>query len=132
MAGLIDALAADGESPRRLLNARTGRVVATHVVPAFDSRSRRRGLLGYDAMPEGEALVIAPCEAVHTGLMRFPVDLAFITRAGEVLSVRHALRPWRVAASWRAFAVVELAAGALAASDTAPGDALVLSPMDAQ
>ena len=34
-------------------------------------------------------------------------------QSGRVLKVRRAMRPWRMAAAWRAFAVVEMAAGAL-------------------
>jgi uncharacterized membrane protein (UPF0127 family) len=45
--------------------------------------------------------------------MRFAIDVAFVARVGRVLKVRRAMRPWRMAAAWRAFAVVEMAAGAL-------------------
>ena len=45
-------------------------------------------------------------------------------RTGLVLKVREAVPPRRIAVSWRAFAVIELSAGALEASDTKPGDTL--------
>jgi hypothetical protein len=41
-----------------------------------------------------------------------------------------ALRPWRMAAAFRAFAVVELAAGALDAAGTIAGDTLVVVPAE--
>src|SRR4029079_9159640 len=57
-------LAQPGE--HELRNERTGAVVATHLVGAFDSASRRTGLLHHKSFPEGHGLVIAPTNAVHT------------------------------------------------------------------
>jgi hypothetical protein len=47
-----------------------------------------------------------------------------LEKDGLVLKVRQAVPPRRIAVSWRAFAVIELPAGALEASDTKPGDRL--------
>ena len=54
--------------------------------------------------------------------MRFPLDLLFLDRAGTVLKAAPDVRPWRIRGAWRGFAVVELAAGALAASGARRGD----------
>jgi uncharacterized protein len=99
-------------------------VVASHVLTAFDSDARRTGLLKHDHLPEGDALVIAPCNAVHTFFMKFPIDVAFVTRDGRVIKIRSRVAPWRIAASLRAYAVIELAAGTLERTDTARGDRL--------
>ena len=72
----------------RLVNQRNGVIVAEAVVAAFDSASRRRGLLGLDAMPAGQALIIAPSNAIHTWSMRFAIDVAFITRSGRIVKIR--------------------------------------------
>ena len=109
-----------------LWNARTGEQVAGSVVAAFDSSSRRRGLLGRGGLGPGEALILAPCSTIHTAFMRFPLDLLFLDRGGRVLKTSAGVRPWRVRAAWRAFAVVELAAGSLERSGTAPGDVVEL------
>jgi hypothetical protein len=71
-------------------------------------------------LPEGSALIIAPCQAIHTFSMHFSIDVAFVSRDGVVLKVRHAVPPRRIAVSWRAFAVIELPVGALETSDTQP------------
>jgi hypothetical protein len=71
-------------------------------------------------------MVIAPSNAVHTFVMRFPIDLAFVTRDGRVVKTRSGVRPWRVAAAFRAYAVIELPAGTLARCDTVPGDTLAI------
>jgi hypothetical protein len=105
-------------------NQRTRSALATHVLTAFDSRSRRTGLLKHDALPEGHGLVIAPCGGVHTFGMRFSIDIAFVDRNGRVLKTRERVPPWRMAASLRAFATIELPAGTLERTGTAKGDLL--------
>jgi uncharacterized protein len=107
-------------------NLRTDAAVATRLITAFDSDSRRQGLLGRRALAAGEALVLAPCSSVHTAFMRFPIDLVFVSRDGRVLKTAAAVRPWRIRLAWRAFAVVELAEGSLDSSGTTPGDVIVL------
>jgi uncharacterized membrane protein (UPF0127 family) len=108
-----------------LENATTGEVVARHLLTAFDSKDRRQGLLGRDSLPESTAILIAPSNAVHTFFMRFAIDIAFVARDGRVIKVRSSVPPWRIAVAVRAFAVVELAAGALARSRTGRGDTLI-------
>jgi uncharacterized protein len=109
-----------------LWNLRTGQPVADDVVAAFDSRTRRQGLLGRGGLPPGHALILAPCSSVHTAFMRFPLDLIFLDRAGRVLKTSSGVRPWRIRAAWRAFAVVELPAGWLERSGTTHGDVVEL------
>lgn len=108
-------------------NQRNGCVVADRILPAFDSKSRRAGLLRYESFPDGHAMLIAPSNAVHTFFMRFPIDLVFVTRDGRVVKTRACVKPWRIAAALRAYAVIELPAGRLARCDTVPGDTLVIA-----
>ncbi|HKY20073.1 MAG TPA: DUF192 domain-containing protein [Vicinamibacterales bacterium] len=111
---------------RALINHRHGQIVAARLLTAFDSASRKTGLLKHTSMPEDTGLIIAPCNAIHMFFMRFPIDAAFVAKDGRVLKTVHALKPWRIAAAWGAFAVIELAAGALARTDTRPGDVVAL------
>jgi uncharacterized protein len=113
-------------TPHRLINQRNGLIVVERVITAFDSASRRHGLLGLDEMPANQALIIAPSNAVHTWWMRFAIDLAFITKAGRIVKVRSGVPPRRIAVSVAAYAVIEFASGILAARDTAAGDTLLL------
>ena len=108
-----------------LVEAASARVLATHVDVAVDSASRRRGLLGRDGLVDA-ALVIAPCNAVHTFFMRFPIDVLFVTREGRVIRATRRLPAWRMALSPRAFAVIELAAGA--SDGIRAGDQVALRP----
>jgi len=115
-----------------LVNARTGQTVARDVEAALSRATRRRGLLGRDGMPEHAALVIAPCPAVHTIAMRFSLDIVFVDRDGTAVRVVKDLRPWRMAASPTAYAVIEMPAGALGRNDVAPGDRLLLRAIPAR
>jgi hypothetical protein len=107
-----------------LLNTRSKLPVATSLETAFESADRKKGLLGRDGLGPGQAMVIAPTNLVHTFAMRFAIDILFMARDGRVLKVSANVPRRRIAGSLRAFAVIELAAGQAAASDTRAGDIL--------
>jgi len=110
------------------MNDRTRNVVARNVGLATTRVARRRGLLGRDSLGASEGLLLTPCIAVHTAFMRFPIDVIFIDRNGRAVRVVPDVRPWRMTASLRAHAVIELAAGTAAATDIQVGDLLYLAP----
>lgn len=99
-------------------------VLATHVEPAFESAARNRGLLGRTSLPHGHALVIAPCSSIHTFFMKFPIDVIYTRKTGEVMKIRRAVPAWRLSAGIGAFAVVEMAAGSAARAGLRVGDTL--------
>lgn len=72
-------------------------------------------------------MILAPCGAVHTWFMRFPIDILFAARDGRVLKVARAVRPWRIAVAWTAFATVELPVGTIDRSRIKAGDMLLIS-----
>ena len=127
MASFLNPLLRDGSDRYRLVNERTGVLVADRVLTAFDSASRRTGLLHHNALPAGTALIIAPSNAIHTFFMRFAIDVAFVAKDGRIVKIRNAIRPWRMAAAWRAYAAIELPAGTID-SETRTGDRLVVLP----
>jgi uncharacterized protein len=110
-----------------LRNDRTNLTVASSLECAFESATRRKGLLGRTSMPAGAGLIIAPCNSIHTFFMRFAIDVAFVSRDGLVVRVSRVVPAWRIRLALRGFAVVELAAGALERSDTRAGDRLSLA-----
>jgi uncharacterized membrane protein (UPF0127 family) len=124
MKSFLDPLLRKDASNLALTNTRDRQIVARTLIPAFDSASRRRGLLKHDTLPDDTALVIAPTNAIHTFFMRFAIDVAFVSRDGRIVKMRTALPPWRIAAAWRAFAVVELPSGALERAGVQRGDVL--------
>ena len=107
-----------------LRNKRSGRAVASVLETALDSAARKRGLLGRDSLPPGHALIIAPGMLVHTFAMRFSIDILFVARDGQVLKAVPNVPARRIAGAFGSFAVIELAADGLKASDTRAGDIL--------
>jgi len=110
-----------------LMNARTGEMVASAVELADTRATRRRGLLGRDSLDASTALVISPCFSIHTVNMRFAIDVVFVDRQGVVVRMLSDLKPWRLAITPRARAVIEMAAGALRGRDVRVGDRLYLA-----
>src|SRR5262249_61083294 len=79
-----------------------GQVICEGCLVADSAWTRMRGLLGRRGLESGEGLLITPTGSVHTFFMRFPIDVVFLARDGEVLKVARALPPWRMAGARRA------------------------------
>jgi uncharacterized membrane protein (UPF0127 family) len=123
---IFQPLIARPESVHRLVNRSRNLVLAGRVEAAFDSATRRKGLLGRSALPSNIVLAIAPSNAVHTFGMQFPIDVVFIRRDGSVVKRVLNLKARRIAAALRAFAVLEFAAGHPPVAATQVGDRLEL------
>ena len=109
----LKPLLRDPQRQWTLVNADTATRVVSRVVAAVDSASRKKGLLGRTGLDD-EAMVIAPCSAVHTFFMKFAIDVVFTDRNGRVVRVVPAVPPWRITGAWGGFATIELAAGTAA------------------
>ena len=109
----------------RVVNRTREIVLGDRVRTARTFLSRLVGLLGTSAIAEGEGLWIVPCRSVHTLGMRYPIDVAFLDARGVVVGTLEGLPPNRVGRVFRkARGALELRAGTLAATGTAPGDRL--------
>jgi uncharacterized membrane protein (UPF0127 family) len=84
-----------------------------------------RGLLGRRELPNGEGILLKPASSIHMAFMRFPIDAVFLDGDFRVVKVASDLRPWRAAASRKARAVLEIAAGEAARRGLTTGDRLV-------
>jgi uncharacterized protein len=104
----------------------TGQVIATSAEMALTRANRNRGLLGRDHLAPGHALVLAPCFSIHTGFMRFPIDVIFIKRDGRIVKICPAVPAWRMKVGWGAYAAIELPAGTMAQTRLKAGDTLEL------
>ena len=100
--------------------------------------TRLVGLLGKSSLEDGSGLLIRPSSGVHTMWMRFAIDVAFLDRAGTVLSLAHAVAPGRLLwGPWRGLflpwtvQVLELPAGTLAAGGARTGERLRIESRDA-
>jgi len=109
----------------RVTNATRNTVLATRCRVASSLRDRAVGLLTTREVVAGEGLLIERSPSIHMFFMRYPIDVVFVDRAGRVTRTVSRLRPWRVV--WWARGAqdcIELRAGALEGTGTAPGDQL--------
>jgi uncharacterized membrane protein (UPF0127 family) len=124
MAHFLNPLLEKPSAPWRLWNVTRQSWVATELVTAFDSQSRRQGLLSVERLAPGCGLILAPTSAIHTFFMKFAIDVIFVARNGRVLKTVPSMAPQRLSAAWGAFAVVELPPRSLGLSGTSDGDIL--------
>lgn len=108
-----------------IFNQTRGVAVATRARAATTYRQRLLGLMGQRTLDVGESLVIEPCQGVHTGFMRFSIDVFHVSADGRVLRVLSNMKPWRLGPVVRSSRlVVESPAGTALATGTAEGDVL--------
>ena len=69
-------------------------------------------------------MVIAPCEAIHTFGMQFPIDVIFVASDGRIVKIRSNVRARRMTAAIGAFATIEMAAGEAGRHGLTAGDYL--------
>ncbi|MFL5725389.1 MAG: DUF192 domain-containing protein [Chloroflexota bacterium] len=116
-------------------NLTRGRVLAASVEDAADLWGKFMGLMGRPSLAPDAALWLPGSNGIHMMFMRFPIDAVFLGRpsgsddgARPVVAVRQRLPAWRglVPLIRGAHGVLELPAGAIAASGTAVGDLVAL------
>jgi hypothetical protein len=79
-------------------NSDTKTILASKMRVADTHRKRLVGLIGTSAekFQGGQALWIVPSHGVHTFLMRFPIDVVYLTAERRVHHIEENVRPWRV------------------------------------
>lgn len=110
--------------PKLKITNSKGRVLADRADIADTIAKRNTGLLKHLKLDPGEGLLI-PTQAVHTFRMKFPIDIAFLSRKRKVLKIRANMIRGRISMSLLAHSVLELPAGTLAETGTVAGDQLV-------
>lgn len=94
---------------------------------ADTSTKRIKGLLGKSVFKPGSALILKPCQSVHTFFMRFPIDVVFVNAENSIIKTYNNLRPWRMSNFFfSACLCIEFPSGTLIGTDTKVGDILSL------
>ena len=108
----------------RLFNESRGVLLAEKLTVADTFWKRLRGLLGTREWPEGNALLIRPCNSVHMFGMKYRLDVLFVDQKNMVLEAVEALAPGRLKFCLGAKCAVELPEGTLRRTGTCRGDRL--------
>ncbi len=91
-----------------------GIVIAEKVEEAKTFFTRLRGLMFRKKLPSGEALLIKPCDSIHTFGMKFSIDVLFLDSAGRIVRAVRSLAPGKVVGPVRGGkAVLEMGSGSL-------------------
>jgi uncharacterized membrane protein (UPF0127 family) len=111
-----------------ILNSTKGTTIATQATQAKTFLARGRGLMMAPPLPEGGGLVIDPCNSIHMFFMRYPLDVLFVDKKGEVVFLYEAIKPWRVGRIVKgAKFAVELPVGTIETSRTQVGDTVKMA-----
>lgn len=103
----------------------TGDVVLAQAVRVADNFfTRLKGLLGTKNLPKGQALLIRPCNSVHTFGMHYSIDVLFVSKEGQILKIVADMPSGKVAWCRGSAFVIELAAGAVSENKVQTGNYL--------
>jgi len=112
----------------KIINKTKGIVLAEEAVLADRLFLRMKGLLDKKDLKRGEALIIKPCDSIHTFFMRFAIDVIFLDREQRVDLAINCLKPWRLSPlCWKAKFAIELPSGVIQDSRTEKGDEISIT-----
>ena len=86
---------------------------------------RMRGLLGRETLDDDSAIVITPCNLIHTFGMKFNIDVVFLDKNRRIVNYRRDVPNNRVHGCFTAKHTMELAAGSVDRLKLTDGDVLV-------
>ncbi len=97
---------------KSMLVSESGDVVTCRLADTFIARFM--GWMGQSPPPDGEGLLIIPCNSIHMFFMKFPIDAVFMDREFRVVRLVRNLAPGRMIGTVPgACQVLEVVAGEL-------------------
>lgn len=111
----------------KIINKTKNTILAEEIIVADTILKRMKGLLGKKGLGQGQAMILRPCNQIHTLFMNFAIDVLFLDKDNRVVKAISNLKPFRISNIYfQAHLAVELPAGTLPASFTSQGDAISL------
>ena len=103
-------------------------ILASQAKAADTFFTRLVGLLNRDFLKQGEALILAPSNCIHTFFMRFAIDVIFLDKTGKIIKIIPSFKPFRLSSyCHNSFCVIELPENTLQSTQTQPGDLIQIS-----
>ncbi len=118
----------------KIINETKKIVLAENANLADTPFKRIKGLLGRKSLGKGEALIIKPCNSIHTFFMSFPIDVIFVDKKDKIVKTIFGLQPFRLGPIiLKSAYVIELSAGIISPESAAVADTILFgdgSPQD--
>lgn len=87
-----------------------GKKIEVLIADSFSTRFA--GLMFRQKLPPATGLLLAPCNSVHMGFMRFAIDVVYLDKEYNIIKVVKNLKPWiGLSMCTKAWAVLEMTAG---------------------
>ena len=111
----------------KIVNRTRNFVLADKARIADSFLSRLVGLLNRSQLDQGEALVLAPSNSIHSFFMRFTFDAIFLNRNQRAIAIISGFKPFRASKVYfNAVTTIELPAGTIQSSNTQINDEIVI------
>lgn len=111
----------------KIINLTQNTLLASEAKVADSLFKRLKGLLGKRELLKGEALILKPCNSIHTFFMRFPIDVLFVSKDNRVIKAILRLKPFRLTCIYcNATFAIELPAGIIQSTSTHQDDLLLI------
>lgn len=111
----------------KIINKTKNTLLAEVAILADTFFKRMVGLLGRKEFKQGEALVLKPCNSIHTFFMRFAIDVIFVDEQNKIIEAISHLKPFRLTRIyWLSLLAIELPAGMIKSSNTQKNDLLAV------
>ena len=110
-----------------IINKTKNTILAEDVIIADSVLQRMRGLLGKKEFNNGQAIILKPCDSIHTFFMKFSIDVLFVGRNNCVIKAISCLKPFRLTGIYfNARFAIELPAGTIQSTLTSEDDIVQL------
>lgn len=110
-----------------IINKTKNTTIANVIYLADTPLKRMKGLLGRKSLGILEAMVIKPCNSIHTLFMHFKIDVLFIDKNNRVIMGIVNMPPFRLSPIYLTSKfVVELPAGTIQSTNTTKGDQIAI------
>jgi uncharacterized membrane protein (UPF0127 family) len=113
----------------KIINTTKNMILADNATMAQTVLTRLKGLLFRKELKNGEALIIEPCNSIHTFFMRFPIDAIFIDSNHKIVKIYKVIKPFRATPVYfKSKLVIELPAATVEVTNTVESDILSIEP----
>lgn len=70
-------------------------VLATKLIQADTFLTRLQGMMFRPPLQAGEAIIITPCQQIHTHFMGYALDVIFLDSDYKVCFIVNSMQPWK-------------------------------------